>query len=95
VPPSLDEELYTSMTIRKDRKTQALWRFLDLVLAAYAVSCDVDAGVASFAMLAALAVAERLALSEQAVGMMRDSAVATARRRGPRRGEPSRSDVDA
>jgi hypothetical protein len=69
------------MTIRRDKKTRALWRFLELVLAAYALSCDVDAEVAGFAMLAALAVAERLALSEEAVGMMRDSAVATARRR--------------
>jgi hypothetical protein len=71
------------MTIRRDKKTQALWRFLELMLAAYAVSCDFDADIAGFAMLAALAVAERLALSEQAVDMMRDSAVAAARRRRP------------
>ncbi len=77
------------MTIRKDKKTRALWRFLELVLAAYAVSCDVDTDIAGFAMLAALAVAERLALSEQAVGMMRDSAVAAARRRRPGGGKTS------
>jgi len=71
------------MAIRRDKRTQALWRFLELVLAAYAVACDVDGDIAGFAMLAALAVAERLALSEQAVDMMRDSAVAAARRRRP------------
>jgi hypothetical protein len=85
------EKLCKSMAIRKDGMAEALWRFLDLVLIAYAVSCDVDAEVASFAMMAALVVAERLALSDRALAMMRDSAVADARRRGNERDTPPRS----
>jgi len=91
VPQCLDEESYLSMATLKDRNTQALWRFLDLVLDAYAVSCDIDADIANFAMLAMLAVAERLGLSEKALRMMRDSAVAKARRRRPGRSKPPRS----
>jgi hypothetical protein len=69
----------------------ALSRFLDLVLDAYAASCDVDDEVASFAMMAALVAAERLAVSDRALAMMRDSAVADARRQGNERDTPPRS----
>ena len=77
------------MASQEDGKTEALWRFLDLMLVAYALSCDIDAEIASFVMLPVLVVAERLALSDEALSMMRNSAVAQARKRRKRSGEPS------
>ena len=53
------------MASQEDGKTEALWRFLDLMLVAYALSCDIDAEIASFVMLPVLVVAERLALSDK------------------------------
>jgi hypothetical protein len=94
VPHCHAEESHKAMAPRTDREALALWRFLDLVLYAYALSCDIDADVANFAMLAALAVGDRLALSENAVRMMRDSAVAEARRQRHDNGTPCCSDAD-
>jgi hypothetical protein len=65
------------------------------VLEAYAVCCDVDDEVASLAMLAALAVAKRVGLSEEAIDMMKQSAVAEARKQCRRGGKPHRSDAGA
>jgi len=77
------------MASQDDRKAEALWKFLDLMLEAYALSCDIDAEVASFVMLPVLVVAERLALSDKALSLMRDSVVAQARKRREHSGEPS------
>jgi hypothetical protein len=76
----------------KCSETEALWRCLDRALEIYAVSCDVDAEVASFVMLTVLVLGERLALSDKALAMMLDSAVAEARRLCYGTGEPSLSD---
>lgn len=63
--------------------TWALWRFLELVLDASAILYDYDAEIADLAMLAALAAADRLALSDEIAYRLRDSALAEVRRASP------------
>ncbi|HEV8016689.1 MAG TPA: hypothetical protein VGP48_14215 [Stellaceae bacterium] len=61
--------------------TEELLRFLDAMIDASASAFDVDAELASFAMMAALAAAERLAITDQAAYRLRDTAIAEVRRK--------------
>jgi len=68
------------MAAQSDRETRALWRYLDHVLAAHALSHEVDDDLADVALMAATAVADRLRLSDDILHMMRASALAEAMR---------------
>lgn len=57
-------------------ETEALLRFLDLTIAASALVFEAEADIAGFAMMAALAAAEKLGISDTAAYRMRDSALA-------------------
>jgi hypothetical protein len=70
-----------------DMATEDLLWFLDATIEASACVFDLNAELASFAMMAALAAAERLAISDEAAYRLRDSAIAEVRRkRGAERG---------
>jgi hypothetical protein len=58
-----------------------LWRLLDLILEAHAVALDLDPEVAGCAMMTALALGERLGLSDSVVYRMAESAAGDVRRR--------------
>lgn len=61
--------------------TETLLRCLDLAIEASAMTYDLDPDIASFAMMAALALAERLAIGDDAAYRMRDSAIAELRKK--------------
>ncbi len=61
-------------------ETETLLRFLDEMIDGSASVFDIDAEVASFAMMAALVAAERLGISDTTAYQMRASALADVRR---------------
>ena len=63
-------------------EAETLLRFLDEMIDGSASVFDIDAEVASFAMMAALVAAERLGISDATAYQMRASALADVRRQG-------------
>jgi hypothetical protein len=61
-------------------KVHPLWGVLDLILDAYAIALNCDREVARLTIMTALALGERLRLSDEIVYRMLESAVAERRR---------------